>query len=218
MSIKLSEEELIAQYKKILSKFLPEQSVQTIAIWVRHYNFDLKITHSRSTKLGDYRSPFKGQRHKITINHNLNKFAFLITLVHEVAHLTAFEKFSHNIKPHGEEWKNEYKKLMQPFLNESILPMDVQIALKNYLINPAASSCADENLLRTLRKYDKPNESLVHLEDLPFKTIFKISGSRYFEKGEKLRKRYKCVELSTKRIYLFSPVAEVAPVQKTLLE
>lgn len=217
MITKLTEAELLAEYKSILSKYLPEQSVHTIALWVRQYNFDLKITNSRSTKLGDYRSPFKGKRHKITVNHNLNKYAFLITLVHEVAHLTAFEKHSHMIKPHGEEWKLAYKQLMHPFLQESILPNDIQLALKNYLINPAASSCADENLLRTLKRYDKPNEALVHLEDLPFKTIFKISPERYFEKGEKLRKRYKCVELATKRIYLFSPVAEVTTVQKTLL-
>jgi hypothetical protein len=217
MNVKLTEEELLNQYKNVLSKYIPEQSVHTIATWVRIYNFDLKITNSRSTKLGDYRSPFKGKRHKITVNHNLNRYAFLITLVHEVAHLTAFEKHKHNIKPHGEEWKLEYKRLMFPFLNESILPIDVQFALKNYLINPAASSCADENLLRTLKKYDKPNEKLVHLEDLPARTIFKIPPERYFEKGEQLRKRFKCIELATKRIYLFSPVAEVTPVQKTLL-
>ena len=217
MNVKLTEEELLNQYKSVLLKYLPEQSVHTIATWVRTYNFDLKITNSRSTKLGDYRSPFQGKRHKITVNHNLNRYAFLITLVHEVAHLTAFEKHKHNIKPHGEEWKQEYKRLMHPFLHESILPNDVQLALKNYLINPAASSCADENLLRTLKKYDKPNEKLVHLEDLPIRTIFKIPPERYFEKGEQLRKRYKCIELATKRIYLFSPVAEVTPVQKTLL-
>jgi SprT protein len=217
MSIKLTEAQLIAQYKTVLAKFLPEPSVHTIALWIRQYNFDLKITEGRSTKLGDYRSPFKGKRHKITVNHNLNKYAFLITLVHEVAHLTAFEKYSHQIKPHGEEWKQEYKRLMIPFLQESILPADVQHALKSYLINPAASSCADENLLRTLKKYDKQSESIVHVEDLPIKTIFKIAPNRYFEKGEKLRKRYKCIELSTKRVYLFSPVAEVTPVQKTLL-
>jgi len=217
MIAKLTEAELLAQYKSVLSKYLPEQSVHTIALWVRQHNFDLKITTSRSTKLGDYRSPFKGQRHKITVNHNLNKYAFLITLVHEVAHLTAFEKHSHRIKPHGDEWKQEYKRLMHPFLHESILPNDVQLALTSYLINPAASSCADENLLRTLKKYDKPNEAVAHLEDLTFKTIFKISNERYFEKGEKLRKRYKCIELATKRVYLFSPLAEVTPVQKTLL-
>lgn len=217
MSVKLTEAQLIAQYKTVLSNFLPEESVHTIALWVRQYNFDLKITEGRSTKLGDYRSPIKGKRHKITVNHNLNKYAFLITLVHEVAHLTAYEKYRHHIKPHGEEWKQEYKRLMIPFLHERILPNDVQKALTGYLVNPAASSCADENLLRTLKKYDKPSETLVHLEDVPVKTIFKIAPERYFEKGEKLRKRFKCLELATKRMYLFSPVAEVTVVQQPLL-
>jgi hypothetical protein len=192
MAVKLNQTELIEQYKTVLLRFLPEHSVPTIAGWVLHFNFDLKITRSRTTKLGDYRSPFKGGRHKITVNHNLNRYAFLITLVHEIAHLSAFEKYSHRIKPHGEEWKQEYKKLMDPFLQEHILPADIQIALESYLINPAASSCADENLLRTLRKYDKKTDTSVHLEDLPFKTIFKINPERYFEKGEKQRKRFKC--------------------------
>ena len=214
---KVTEAELLLQYKEVLKNYLPEESLDTIARWVRHFNFDLKITRGRTTKLGDYRSPFNGKRHKITVNHNLNRFAFLVTLVHEVAHLTAFEKYGHKIKPHGDEWKQEYKLLMHPFLHESILPNDVQVALINYLQNPSASSCADENLVRILKKHDKPNEALVHLEDLPFKTMFKIAGNRYFEKGEKLRKRYKCTEIATKRVYLFSPVADVTPIQKPLL-
>jgi len=34
-----------------------------------------------------------------------------------------------------------------------------------------------------------------------------------FQKKEKLRKRYKCIELKTKKIYLFNPLAEVKPVR-----
>jgi predicted SprT family Zn-dependent metalloprotease len=40
-----------------------------------------------------------------TVNSNLNKYKFLITLIHEISHLVAFEKFGRNIKPHG---NNEY--------------------------------------------------------------------------------------------------------------
>ncbi|MCC6251092.1 MAG: SprT-like domain-containing protein [Bacteroidia bacterium] len=216
MKKRLSETELIEHYKSVLLKFLPPKSTHIIATWILHYNFDLKITHNRQTKLGDYKSPYNGKRHKISINHNLNTYAFLITLVHEIAHLTAFEKYGHKIKPHGAEWKQEYKKLMLPFINDEILPVDIQQALNNYLINPAAASCTDEVLLRTLKRYDKPNETLVYLEDIPEKSIFKIAPNRIFEKGEKLRKRYKCQELDTKRIYLFSPLAEVKLVQKGL--
>jgi len=39
--------------------------------------------------------------------------------------------------------------------------------------------------------------------------MFKLKDGRIFRKEEKLRKRYKCTEISSKRVYLFSPVAEV---------
>ena len=107
-----------AKYKEILLNYIPEPSVDTMAEWILHFNFNLKITENRASKLGDYRAPIHKSRHLITINHNLNKFAFLITLVHEIAHLTTFEKFKNahvRIMPHGAEWKTEYKNLMRYF-------------------------------------------------------------------------------------------------------
>jgi predicted SprT family Zn-dependent metalloprotease len=38
----------------------------------------------------------------------------LITLIHEISHLVAFEKFGRNIKPHGNEWKYSFQRLMIP--------------------------------------------------------------------------------------------------------
>lgn len=212
----MTEKELIEGYRKVLIRYIPQQAAELIAQWVRLYNFDLKITVGRATKLGDYRSPVNGKRHLITINHNLNQYAFLVTLIHEIAHLTAFQKFGHRIKPHGNEWKLEFKLLMQPFFGKAILPEDVEKSLMEYLINPAASTCTDEQLYKTLKKYNAQSDLLVHLEELPDKAIFKLSPERYFEKGERLRKRYKCTEIATKKIYLFSPIAEVMAVTNPL--
>src|SRR5579863_8574196 len=91
--------------KSILSKYIPESAVATIADWVYVYDFKLKIKRSRSTKYGDYRPPVKGQNHQITINHDLYKYAFLNTLVHEIAHLSAWKKYGDTIQSHGKEWK-----------------------------------------------------------------------------------------------------------------
>jgi hypothetical protein len=54
--------------------------VPQIAIWIIEFDFKLKITKERSTKLGDYTSPRDGLNHTITINHNLNQYSFFITL------------------------------------------------------------------------------------------------------------------------------------------
>ncbi|MBC7695112.1 MAG: SprT-like domain-containing protein [Burkholderiales bacterium] len=207
----------IQRNSEILKKYIPEFAVPQIAVWIIEYDFKLKITKERSTKLGDYTSPRDGLNHTITINHNLNQFSFFITLVHEIAHLYTFNKYRNNVAPHGAEWKESFRVLMTPFLSTDNLPLDVLYALRKYLQNPAAASCTDITLMRTLKLYDTSdtNGHLILLEHLPYRTHFLYNGSRIFEKGEKLRKRYRCKEISTGSVYLFSPLAEVEVFENT---
>ena len=199
-----------------LQKYIPEPAVPVIARWIVEYDFKLKIRRERNTKLGDYRSPHGGSNHVITINHNLNKYAFLITLVHEVAHLVTFVKHKNNVNPHGEEWKQNFKQLMKHFLTNDFFPTDVLLALQKHLLSPAASSCSDANLLRILNRYDENNEQKVFIEKVPHKTVFKYNGDRLFEKGERIRTRYRCKEIYTGAIYLFHALAEVELVKTEL--
>ncbi len=193
----------------VLQKYIPEPAVSIIASWITEYDFKLKIKKERSTKLGDYRSPYGGQNHIITINYNLNKYAFLITLVHEVAHLVTYVRHKNSVNPHGEEWKQQYKLLMKHFLNGDFFPTDVLLALQKHFLSPAASSCSDANLLRILKRYDEDSAQKTFIESIPEKSIFKYNGGRVFEKGERIRTRYRCKEISTGAIYLFHALAEV---------
>jgi len=197
----------------VLQKYIPEPAVPIIARWIIEYDFKLKIKRERNTKLGDYRSPSAGQNHTITINYNLNKYAFLITLVHEVAHLVTFTRHKDAVNPHGEEWKQNYKLLMRHFLNADYFPTDVLLALQKHLISPAASSCSDSHLLRILKRYDDKNDGKIFIETLPHKTVFKYNGERFFEKGERIRTRFSCKEIATGSIYLFHALAEVELIQ-----
>ncbi len=128
--------------QSILYKYIPEKAVPVISEWIYKFDFKLKIKKSRSSKYGDYRPPVNGENHLITINYDMNKYAFLITLIHEVAHLSNYNKHKNSVKPHGEEWKFHYKMLMQQFLTPEIFPGDVIMALRKYMNNPAASSCS----------------------------------------------------------------------------
>ena len=198
--------------KKILSKYVPAQTVDTLVHWIYHFDIKLKIKKSRTSKYGDYFPPIGKPNHQISINNDLNSFAFLITFVHEVAHLSCWEKHRDRVKPHGEEWKLEYKILMQPFMNENVFPDDVLAALRKYMRDPAASSCSDLHLLRVLKKYDEKKDA-VHLEQLPAGATFTFNRMpEIFRKGKKIRTRYQCHTVSTNRIYLFNPLAEVMPV------
>ena len=203
-----------AHLQEVLAKYIPTKAVSLIADWIIEYRIKIKITKSRSTKLGDFRPAFQGFEQRITINYNLNKYSFLITLVHELAHLKAWNKYKNKVLPHGMEWKQEYKYLMSFFLHNAIFPADINKALAKYMVNPAAASCSDNNLLRTLRKYDKKDDGIIHLEEAPDHCTFKLENGRVFIKGEKRSTRFLCAEVGTKRIYTVSSLAEVVVLEE----
>jgi len=192
----------------ILAQYMPAPAAPIIAKWIDYFQCEFKISKSRATKLGDYRHPFKDAGHKISVNNNLNSYAFLVTTVHEFAHLLTWNDYKNKVKPHGQEWKSNFKRMMSPFLEQEIFPADIQQAIQTYLKNPSASSCTDLGLSRSLKRYDVSQQS-VRLEELPLHTHFVIKDGRSFKKGERLRKRYRCTCLNNGNIYLFNPLAEV---------
>ena len=210
-----SQEKSRKMFREGLQKFIPAKAMPYIVEWLVKEKVFLKITPKRSSKLGDYRPPHNGKGHRISINGDLNQYAFLQTLIHEIAHLKTYNKYKRNVKSHGEEWKREYKTLMKYFLNQGIFPDDIEIAIKNDMTNPGASSCTDPHLYKTMRKYDEsrlqlpPHIKAVFIEDVPEGQRFMTEKGTVFIKGEKLRKRFKCRELATGKWYVFSPVAEV---------
>jgi SprT protein len=192
-----------------LKDYLPEGSFDDVAYYLQHYKVHLTITKQRHSILGDYRHAHFNKNHRISVNGNLNKYSFLITLLHELAHLFTFEKFNNRVVPHGKEWQNEFSKILAQFLFKKIFPTDIEKALLKTLQRPAASSCGDENLLRVLHKYDAKKEGILLVEQLTEGQLFTIKGGRIFKRGEKIRKRYKCVEVKTEKLYLFSGLYEV---------
>ena len=192
-----------------LRSYLPESSFEQVAYFLQHHKVHLTITQQRESILGDYRNAVNGKNHRISVNGNLNKFSFLITLLHELAHLLAFENYGNRILAHGKEWKLVYSSLLKDFINKKIFPPDVESALKESVQNPAASSCAEEGLTRVLRRYDEKKKDAYLLEEIPRGVYFKTKDGRVFQKGEKLRKRFRCTEKDTGLTYLISPLYEV---------
>ena len=195
------------QYCNTLKRFLPEGTTDYVADLIITYNTHFKITKKRKTKLGDYRCPRQGLGHRISVNGDLNKFAFLITTIHEFAHLTTFNKYKNKVKPHGQEWKNEFKVLFEPIFVLTLLPTDIELSVKNYLKNAKASSCTDDKLMRVLKRYDKNNDAIL-VEQLKTGEIFKLNG-KTFVKGRKLRKYYLCREIDTEKYYKVLGLANV---------
>jgi SprT protein len=195
-----------------LQEFLPPKTYDPVLAYLHQYHVHLTIARERKSILGDYRHRAHGKNHRISVNGNLNKYAFLITLLHELAHLLAFENYGNRIAPHGTEWKRVFGKLLAQFVKHDVFPDDIKSSLMHSLHNPAASSCADEDLLRVLKRYDRKETPLVFIETIPEGALFKTHDGKVFRRGEKIRKRYKCEEVKTRKVYLFSPIYEAEPV------
>lgn len=188
-----------------LQAHLPRAAYPAVLQWLRRNPVWVRVSRTRQTKLGDYRTRTRTLPHRISVNEELNKYMFLVVLIHEFAHYNTFQKYRRH-EPHGREWKLEYKRLMRPFLSRDVFPGDVLHALEHHLQDAPSSSCTDHNLMRVLRRYDR--EPRPFLEEIRENTVFRFN-QRLFVKGPRLRTRFKCRCLNDRRIYFIDPTAEV---------
>lgn len=194
---------------EILEKYLPLQAVIPCMSLIQTHEVHLKIVNTRVTRHGDYRRNAQG-KHAITINASLNPYRFLMTLIHEIAHLVAFENFGYHIKPHGFEWKQTFRDLMLPFIRPEVFPKDLLPYLARHFKNPKASTDTDAALSVAFSNYDQNSPQENYIFELSEGTLFKIYNGKVFKKGPKRVKRYECIEISSGKTYLFQPNAKVA--------
>jgi hypothetical protein len=199
------------QLEVALEPFLPKASLELACEMLRQYPHHLIITAPRSTKLGDFTADPHGRRHTLTVNGNLNPYAFLITLMHELAHLITYENHKHQVKPHGNEWKRHFRLTLGPFIRKGIFPTDIEPALRDYMSNPSAATCSDIKLSKALAAHDrKSHPDIILLDDVPHGASFKYGRQhKVFTKLERVRTRYRCVETKSRDEYLFNPLVKV---------
>ncbi len=197
---------------EVFSRFVPSTAVNYCNKLYQKLGFEFKIKKARQTKFGDYRFNPNTSRHTITINNDLNPYAFLVTYLHEVAHLVAFKKYGRSIQPHGKEWKQSFIEVTRPMLTEEVFPESVLAALMSYFKNPRASSCSDPILYQILKGFDTPKGTVL-LKEIQIGESF-LFNKKEFVKLEKKRTRAVCEEVVTHQKYLISQLAEVFLVEK----
>lgn len=191
-----------------LQKYLPEHAVNSVFELIVTHGVHLKIVNERVTRHGDYRKGVTG-KHEVTVNANLNKYRFLITLIHEIAHLVAFEKYGRHIKPHGDEWKTIFQRIMIPYIRPEIFPHSILPLVANHFKNPTASSDTDARLAFALKQFDERKADIHFMHEVPSGSFFRIKNGRVFQKKGLRVKRYECLEVKTGKLYLFNANAEV---------
>lgn len=197
-------------YLAVFQRFVPLNAAQyCLKLYLQH-GFEFKIKKSRKTKYGDYKFEPTQEKHIITINNDLNQYAFLITYLHEVAHLITYQKHKNRVTPHGKEWKNTFKIVSLPILNPQVFPDLLLKRLAHYMLNPKASSCSDPNLYTLLNKYDRRNDTCL-LQTLQVGDQFLLNGASY-QYIQLKRTRVLCLQINSDKKYLISKISSVKKI------
>jgi hypothetical protein len=194
-----------------LAKFIPAGTLPLIQQMLADEAFHLVITRPRTTKLGDFRPPRHHETPKLTVNGNLNPYNFLITLVHEIAHLKVWRQYKNRVAPHGPEWKQCYSTLLSEFMGKGFFPEDIEKAMRIHIATPKYSSSVDQQLVAVLHTHDGDSD-LIYVSELASGTLFNLQN-KLFKRGEKLRKYYLCEEVSSGKKYRVNGMARVVPHQ-----
>ena len=188
----------------VFDTHLPAASaVYSRNLW-QQYGFTFRVVRPRRTRLGDFRVLPHGPT-VITVNADLNSYAFLITYVHEVAHAEVHRAYRRRGKPHGRVWQTAFQRLMQPLLTEAVFPAAVLEPLRIYMAKPAATTSASPALMLALRQTDTPEtdlstDSRVLLRDVSEGQAFLLSKKTYV-RGTMRRTRVVCKEVSSGKSY-----------------
>jgi hypothetical protein len=199
-----------------VAPLLPEGVRPYVGDVLERHPVVVRLARPRRTKLGDHRPPGRASAlHRISINTDLNPWAFLTTLLHEVAHAAAWERCRdrrRRIRPHGREWQDAFAGLLEPLVAAALLPEDVAAAVAVSIARPRAATCSDRTLLLALRRYDEPRPGRVLVEELPQGAIFRLDDGRAFRAGRLLRSRRQCFECRSGREYRVHGLAQVEAV------
>lgn len=185
--------------------YIPEAAIPFVQFLIDTHSFNLKIVNQRATKHGDFRKLSNG-KFQITVNNNLNKHQFLLTLIHEIAHHVTHQKFG-RVQAHGKEWKTVFQHLMLPFLRPDIYPQQILPHLAKYLKNPKASTDSDVDLSLAL-KGNVAESGKQFIFQIPKGRLFVFKNVIY-KKGNTRRTRIECLNMSNQKVYLFNQNVEV---------
>ncbi|MCP9768848.1 transcription elongation protein SprT [Lacihabitans sp. LS3-19] len=201
----------VEKLNKILLAKIPENAVPYILDLWQHSPFNFTVSRSRKTCLGNYR--LKDNQHYISVNGDSNQYAFLVTLIHEIAHQhVAIQQklFRRRPAPHGIEWKTTFTKLMAPMLDLGVFPEDIHVVLKKHMKNPAASSTKDPLLMKALGNYSQSEiPQGPTLSEIQSGDLFVFNNKKY-KKIENRRTRTLVECAVSKKRYT---IASFAPIQ-----
>lgn len=195
-------------YIEYLAMYLPIKSVDYVYNKIIEHNIKLKVSKPRNTKLGDYMAQPKTGSHRISVNSNLNKYSFLITFLHELAHLETWNTYKNKVDAHGKEWVSIFKQIITEVDDLNVFPKEVSEFLNSKMISTKGFAGNYKSKLSKLLS-DYNDEKKTTLGEVGVGYRVTLQNGRQFDVLEKIRTRYKCRDVQNRRLYIVTSNAHL---------
>lgn len=178
-----------------------------------HPTLYFKLTQPRKTKYGDYTFDPREQIYhsKITLNNNLTPFFMWLVFLHEYAHyLCKLENWNIKIKPHGREWMNSYRTLLEKEIlkRKKLYSPQELIYLKETWQNPKIK------FPHHIMIGENEADDELRLADVKMDAIFYCQNKGPFKKIALRRVKYLCLCTKSKKEYLIHKNAPIELVEQ----
>ena len=162
----------------ILSNHVPENAIHYCYDLWQKTPFHFRLANDRKTKLGDFKVNLKTDDFTISVNKSLHPYLFLITYVHEVAHLRTYLSYGKKVSPHGQRWQESFSATIKPLISDLIFPTSLIPLLEKHFEKPKATFYADVRLSKALLHYQNPSKG-IKVDELNPGDEFLWNGQKY---------------------------------------
>ena len=134
----------------------------------------------------------KGMDCHIRVSSEYTGIRYFLTLTHEIAHAITWSKYGFDkkkIKPHGKEWKDEYRSFVLRFMGKGYFSVDLEHAINVHMLNPPFDAKIHSEIQKVL------NPGQIPVGEVNYDCKFRFLNSEQVYK--KLDKQYSKVTVMT---------------------
>lgn len=178
---------LLERSLKAVAPHMPEDWQAAARVLLSTSPILVRVVRRRKTKHGDHQ--FTGGFSIITVNASENRWQFILTLLHEVAHAHVAHRISPRVAPHGREWKAAFHQLLHA--HGHLFPPELSVPVMDYARNPLYSTDSHPALAAALRQHDALDLRPMVQELAPGQR-FSLDGKTVLVRERLLRKWFRC--------------------------
>lgn len=205
----MNPEELKIQIYNALKIHMSPKQIEFVLPYFIERKLKMHIKTEKNSYKGLCRMPLNASDYyKITVCRTDNEDLFFLVFLHEVAHMEVNIKYGRKVLAHGMEWSNTFRALIIQSIKNSCFNDYSAKVLTDFLSKGVLITTAKMHKIEALIE-NNSNPDIIRVLQVPENALFILQGGKIFKKCERIKTRYRCIDVKTGKAYRVHPNAPV---------